>query len=257
MTDDIVLITQSEKKLQNTFKLCLYMDQQKTKRSFSINKYCTMIIKPMNYELYITYLFIWIQHFYLVHIILVFPFTDDFLMSHIIKYQYLYSKIKKFLFFLWLTFSQINIFQLFWKRKKKIPQSYVISKAIYFSPLLDSNKIRTRRIQSLINTGLYWVYWFFQSWKQINNSNSTIDKLSLNSTMTIYAISKDLDKIPSICGNVYAALQVKCFCKWVKKFFKWIIRKTHKIYSNNVSLLMNLNQHRIIQILKWRTILNI
>ena len=40
--------------------------------------------------------------------------------------------------------------------KKKVLQSFVISKVIYYSPLLGSNKSRTARIQTLINTGLFW-----------------------------------------------------------------------------------------------------
>ena len=48
--------------------------------------------------------------------------------------------------------------------------------------------------------------------KASENSNKKIDKLRHNSTMSIYAISKDLE-IPPIAGT-WAALQVKCFCKW-------------------------------------------
>ena len=39
--------------------------------------------------------------------------------------------------------------------KKKVLQSFIISKVIYYSPLLGSNKSRTARIQTLINTGLF------------------------------------------------------------------------------------------------------
>jgi len=224
--DDIVLISPSEKKLQK-FLNCVLRWANKNEMSFGINKCDTMIIKPINY---ISPLFSTEPTFYLgmcaipktsSYIYLGIPFTDDLLLNHIIKY--LYSKVKKSLFSLSHFFSNKHIPIAL---KKKILKSYVISKAIYFSPLLGSNKIRTRRIQSLINIGLYWCIGTFNHKKQINNPNNKIDKLKHNSTMSIYAISKDLE-IPPIAGTC-AALQVKCFCKWensnclIKKLVKFI-----------------------------------
>ncbi|KAG4108017.1 pyridoxal phosphate-dependent transferase [Neocallimastix lanati (nom. inval.)] len=96
--------------------------------------------------------------------------------------------------------------------KKKVLQSLVFSKVIYYSPLLDSNKSRTARIQTLINTGLFWCIGSFS--KNGKTSSENNDYIRYNSTMSTYALSRDLS-IPPIAG-VCAALQIKSFAKWSK-----------------------------------------
>ena len=56
----------------------------------------------------------------------------------------------------------------FWNRRL---QSFVISKVIYYSTLLGSNKSRMARIQTLINTGLFWVNLFGTN----SNNNLTLE----------------------------------------------------------------------------------
>jgi len=69
---------------------------------------------------------------------------------------------------------------------KKVLQSFVISKVIYYSPLLGSNKSRTARIQTLINTDLFWCIGSFfskngktNSEKQNKNKNKKKKKKKL------------------------------------------------------------------------------
>ena len=95
---------------------------------------------------------------------------------------------------------------------KKVLQSSVISKVIYYSPLLGSNKSRTTRIQTLINTGLFWCIGSFSKNGKTNSENN--DYIRHNSTMSTYALSRDLS-IPPITG-ICAALQIKSFAKWSK-----------------------------------------
>ncbi|OUM67267.1 hypothetical protein PIROE2DRAFT_5325, partial [Piromyces sp. E2] len=93
--------------------------------------------------------------------------------------------------------------------EKKVLQSYVISKAIYFSPLLGSNKHKTARIQTLINTGLFWCIGSYTHKKSSGNSYNKSEYLRHNPTMSTYAISRDLE-IPPIAGTC-AALQNQTF----------------------------------------------
>ena len=83
--------------------------------------------------------------------------------------------------------------------KKKVLQSFAISKIIYYSPL----------IQTLINTGLYWCIDSFSKNGKTNSENN--DYIRHNSTMSTYALSRDLT-IPHIAG-ICAAIQIKFFCK--------------------------------------------
>ena len=108
--------------------------------TFGVNKCATMVIKPLNY---VSPLFSSEPTFYLgmyaipktsSYLYLGIPFTDDLMIDHIIKFMY--SKVKKSLFSLSNFFLNKYIPIAF---KKKVLQSYVISKAIYFSPLLGSN----------------------------------------------------------------------------------------------------------------------
>ncbi|KAG4087642.1 hypothetical protein H8356DRAFT_1433559 [Neocallimastix lanati (nom. inval.)] len=91
-------------------------------------------------------------------------------------------------------------------------QFFVISKVIYYSPLLGSNKSRTARIQTLINTVLFWCIGSFSKNGKISSENN--EYIRHNSTMSTYDLSRDLS-IPPIAG-IYAALQIKSFAKWSK-----------------------------------------
>jgi len=69
--------------------------------------------------------------------------------------------------------------------KKNVLQSYIISKALYYAPLLCSNKIPTRSIQSLINDDLAHFIIFIK--KSINQGMYYLVKITLerNSTISI------------------------------------------------------------------------
>ena len=80
--------------------------------------------------------------------------------------------------------------------KKKVINSFVISKVSYFAPLLGSNKNRTKQSQVLVNMGLKWA-------AGINKDNKLI---------SIYSLSKDFN-IPPLSAKC-ALRQAKCFNKW-------------------------------------------
>ena len=64
--------------------------------------------------------------------------------------------------------------------KKKVLQSFVISKVIIYSPLLGSNKSRTCRIQTLNNTGLFWcIDSFSKMVKQVQKTMTILDIILL------------------------------------------------------------------------------
>jgi len=67
---------------------------------------------------------------------------------------------------------------------------------------LVQTKSRTARIQTLINTGLFWCIGSFS--KNGKTSSENKDDIRHNSTMNTYALSRDLS-IPPIAG-VCAAL---------------------------------------------------
>ncbi len=218
--DDIVLIAPSEKNLQKLLNR-VFRWANKNEMTFGINKCATMVIKPINY---ISPLFSSDPTFYIgmysipkttSYTYLGIPFTEDLLITHII--QFLHSKVRRSLFSLSNFFMNKYIPFAF---KKKVLQSYVISKVIYFSPLLGSNKHRTARIQSLINTGLFWCIGSYAHKNTLGNSKNNSEYLRHNPTMSTYAISRDLE-IPPIAGTC-AALQVQCFKRWAKS--KCIIR---------------------------------
>jgi len=68
------------------------------------------------------------------------------------------------------------------------------------------------RIQTLINTGLFWCIGSFSKNDKTNSENN--DYIRHNSTMNTYALSRDLS-IPPI-ASIFAALQIKSFAKWSK-----------------------------------------
>ena len=94
----------------------------------------------------------------------------------------MHFKVRKFLLSFTHFFSNKLIPIAYKKKVKKVLQSFVISKVICYSPLLGSNKSRTVRIQTLINTGLFWCID-----GKTNSENN--DYIRHNSTMSIYALS--------------------------------------------------------------------
>ena len=80
------------------------------------------------------------------------PSSDDLLLEHIISHMHF--KVRKSLLSFTHFFSN-KLIPIAYK-KKKFFNPLLFSKVIYYSPLLGSNKSRTARIQTLINTGLFW-----------------------------------------------------------------------------------------------------
>ena len=87
-------------------------------------------------------------------------------------------------------------------KKKKIIQSYIISKPVYYSPLLGSNIDRTKRTQSLVHKAIHWSI----------NSATNNKKKSGSPYLSTYALTRDF-RIPPLSG-ICAAQQIKCFIKW-------------------------------------------
>jgi len=150
------------------------------------------------------------------------PFSYDLLLEHIIFHMHF--KVRKSLLSFTCFFSNKLIPIVY---KKKVLQSFVISKVIYYFPLLGSNKSRMARIQTLINTGLFWCIGFFSKNGKTNSENNYY--IRHNSTMSIYALSRDLS-IPAIAG-ICAALHIKSFAKWNKSIciIKDIIKSIPKM----------------------------
>jgi len=126
--------------------------------TFGIEKCATMVIKPMNFQSLPNYSD---PTFYLgmnaiskvsSYVYLGISFSDDLLLEHIISHMHF--KVRKPLLSFTRFFSN-KFIPIVYKKKKKVIQFFVISKVIYFSSLLGSNKSRTARIQTLINTGLF------------------------------------------------------------------------------------------------------
>lgn len=86
-------------------------------------------------------------------------------------------------------------------------QSFIISKILYYAPLLGSNKNRTSRVQSLVYKGMLWC---IGSSSKDNNSKHK-DKVK-NSYISMYALTRDL-RIPPLAA-ICAAQKVKCYKKW-------------------------------------------
>ena len=111
--------------------------------TFGIEKCATMVIKPMNFQSPLNYSD---STFYLgmnaipkvsSYIYLGIPFSNDLLLEHIISHMHF--KVRKSLLSFTHFFSNKLIIIAY---KKNVLQSFVISKVIYFSPLLGSNKIK-------------------------------------------------------------------------------------------------------------------
>jgi len=150
-----------------------------------------------------------------------------------------FLKWKKSLFFLSNFFLNKRIPIAY---KKKVLQSYVIRKAIYFSLLLGSNKSKTVRIKSLIHTGLFWRNGSYAHENSSGNFKNKSEYLRHNPTMICY-IWGPWNILP-IAGT-YAALQVKCFVKWrksycfVKDLIKFIPKLSHHSWTIESRILRN------------------
>jgi len=72
-------------------------------------------------------------------------------------------------------------------------QFYIINKALYYVPLLNSNKTRTWIIQSLINTGILWCPVSFHNINnEINKLKNALyhkDYIKRNPIISAYALS--------------------------------------------------------------------
>jgi len=210
--DDVVLIAPSAKNLEKLLEK-VHKWANLNEMTFGIEKCATMVIKPMNFQSPPNYSD---QTFYLgmnaipkvsSYIYLGIPFSDDLLLEHIISHMHF--KVRKSLLSFTRFFSNKLIPIAY---KKKVLQSFIISKVIYYSLLLGSNKSRTARIQTLINTGLFWCIGSFSINGKTSSENN--DYIRHNSTMSTYALSRDLS-IPPIAG-ICATLQIKSFTKWSK-----------------------------------------
>ena len=181
--------------------------------TFGIEKWATMVIKPIYFQ---SPPYHSDPTFYLgmnaiskvsCYIYIGTPFFDDLLLENIISRMHF--KVRKSL----LSFTCFFLNKLIpIAYKKKVLQSFVISKIIHYSPLLGSNKSRTARIQKLIYTGLFWCIDSFS--KNGKRSSENNDYIRHNSTMSTYALSPDLS-IPPIAGDCEAD-QIKSFAKWSK-----------------------------------------
>jgi len=57
--------------------------------------------------------------------------------------------------------------------KKYVLISFILSLAIYYAPLFDSNKSRCSKAQKIINRGLYWSYGFRSRNSYVSLSDTT------------------------------------------------------------------------------------
>ena len=209
--DDIVLIAPSEKRLQKILKRVLKWADL-NEMSFGIQKCATMVIKPMSFTEPPDYLE---PTFYLnMHAIpkvscytyLNIPFPNDLSLKPII--DKMYNCTNKSLYSLSNFFMNPSIPLAF---KKKVLQSYVISKPLYYAPLIGSNQSNTKRIQTLINTGMFWCIDSFNSKKLLPKN---IDDISLdkrysyvrNRTMSTYALMLSRETFRYLLSQEFALL---------------------------------------------------
>ena len=152
--DDIVLIAPSPKNLQKMPSL-VFQWANVNEMSFGINKCVTIVVKPINFNKPPRYED---PTFYMYSIpkvtcytYLGIPFDENLSLKTILSNMY--KKVNNSLYslrnFLLNNSIPINL-------KKIIIQSFVISKVLYYAPLLGYNKNRTSRVQSLLNTGMLW-----------------------------------------------------------------------------------------------------
>ncbi|OUM65571.1 hypothetical protein PIROE2DRAFT_7413 [Piromyces sp. E2] len=180
--------------------------------SFGVNKCATIVVKNIifkntpNYVDPTFYIGMYSILKVTCYTYLGIPFDEDLSLKPILSNMY--KKVQKSLFSL-RSFLSNNSVPL--GLKKIILQSFVISKINYYAPLLGSNKKRTSRVQSLINTGILWC---INSFRGKGNSSNKKNKAfhESNSYISLYALSRDLI-IPPLAG-ICATQQIKCFIKW-------------------------------------------
>jgi len=128
------------------------------------------------------------------------PFSEDLSLQPILSNMY--NKVNRFLnsFKSFLTNNTIPL-----PFKKMVLQSFIISKVLYYAPLLGSNKIRTARVQTLVHKGMLWSI-------SSSSNNSKCKDIIRNSFISLYALSRDL-QLPPLAA-ICAAQQLKCFFKW-------------------------------------------
>ncbi len=203
--DDIVLIAPSARKLQRLLNHVLHWANI-NEMTFGISKCATMVIKPKDFKYtpgYVDPTF----YFSMTSIpkvscytYLGIPFSEDLSLQPILSNMY--NKVNRSLnsFKSFLTNNTIPL-----PFKKMVLQSFIISKVLYYAPLLGSNKIRTARVQTLVHKGMLW---------SISSSsyNSKCKDIIRNSFISLYALSRDL-QLPPLAA-ICAAQQLKCFFKW-------------------------------------------
>jgi len=166
--DDIVLIAPSEKKLKiilNRISKWASINEM----TFGVQKCATMVVKPNRFTIPPNYRE---PLFYInmnpipqvsCYTYLGIPFSNDLSLDLIIEKMYVSTRN-----------SLYSLNRFFWNRniplifKKQVLQSFVISKALYYAPLLGSNQKNTKKIQTLINTGMLWCIDSFNKKKTIS-----------------------------------------------------------------------------------------
>ena len=207
--------------------------------SFGISKCATLVIKPLNFKKPKDYEE---PTFYMgmsslpktsCYTYLGIPFSDDLSLKPILSNMYIKVNNALHLFKSFLLNRTIPI-----GFKVLVVKSFIISKALYYAPLLGSNKKRTSRIQSLLHKAILWT---IGSYSKTENGNSKCH--ARNPYLSIYALSRDLN-IPPLAG-ICAAQQVKCFVKWrssnciIKDLVKDIPHMSHNSWSKESHLLRN------------------
>jgi len=213
--DDIVLIAPSERKMKALLRY-VFCWANKNEMSFGINKCATMVIKSLNFASYPGYeeptfhLGMYSIPKASVYIYLDILFSNDLSFEPIITYMS--TKVRKSLFS-FSSFLSNNKVPLTFKRS--IIQSYIISKVLYFAPLLGSNKKNSNNVQSLINTVMLWCINSDSSNKEnylnVKKKKKCKNYIKRNSTVSVYVLSCDLQVFPF--AEFFASFQIKCFCK--------------------------------------------
>jgi len=169
----------------------------KNEMSFGINKCTTMVIRPLNFVSYPGYE---VPTFHLgtysipkefVYIYLGILFNNDLSLEPFITYMNTKGRKSLFSFSSFLSNNKFPLtFKIF------IIQSYIISKALYSAPILGSNKNNSKNVQSLINTVLLWCIdsdsWNKEDYLNIEKKKKCKNYIKRNSTVSIYALSRDL-----------------------------------------------------------------
>jgi len=185
--------------------------------SFGINKCATIIIKPLNFVSFLGYeeptfhLGMYSIPKASVYIYLGNPFSNGLSLMPIITYMN--TRVRKSLFS-FSSFLSNNKVPLTFKRS--IIQLYIISKVLYFAPLLCSNKNNFKNVQSLINTALLWCIdsnsLNKENYLNIEKKKKCKNYIKRNSTVSVYALFLDLQVFP--IAGFCVSFQIECFCKW-------------------------------------------